>query len=108
DELSVILAGLAADFDAIGNNDLAGLEDARQSGQDRGTGVAEDDECVRALRGHALDVRDGFLRVALPVGVLIVGDTGALLRFLLGGSSRDQAPAVAAKAVEKGDRSLLR
>src|ERR1700727_922666 len=107
-ELGVILAGLAADFDAIENNDLAGLKDAGQSGQHRRTGVAEYDQRVGALGRHALDVRDRLLRIALPIGVLIAGDIGALLRFLFGGSSRDQTPAVAAKAIEKGDRRLLR
>ena len=78
DELGVVLAGLAADFDPVGHNDFARLVDAGHRGQHRLSGVGENDQRVDAFGGHGLDVGDRLLRIALPVGIFVARDAGAL------------------------------
>src|SRR5262249_36808407 len=80
----VVGAVLAAREDTVGDDLDAGLVGAAQRRQDGLAGVWEDDDRGDAFGGHALDVGDGFLGVALPVRVLEVGDVRALGDLVLG------------------------
>ena len=106
-ELGVVHAGLAPGFDAVRDNDLARLVDAGYRGQHRLSGIREDNQGIDALGGHGFDVGNRLLGVALAVSIFIVRDAGAFEGFLLAGSRCHLAPAVAAVAVEQGNRRFL-
>src|SRR5262249_60608084 len=80
---------------------------ACDGGQQRLSGIREDNQRIDALGGHRLDVGNRLLGVALAVSIFIVRDAGALEGFLLAGSGRYLAPAVAAVAIEQGNRRFL-
>ena len=108
DEDVVVDAGLAAGRDAVRHRHDARLVRAAERGQDRLSGVREDDECGDALRDHALDVGDRLLRVALTVRIGERGHVRTLLRFVARRGGRDEAPAVSSEPVGQPERDLLR
>src|SRR3984957_1357535 len=108
DELGVVRPRLTPGFDTVRYNDFARLVDARYRGQHRLSGVREDNQSIDAFSGHGLNVGNRLLSVALPVSIFVLRDTGALEGFLLAGSGRHLAPAVAAIAIEQSNRRFLR
>src|SRR3984957_14863269 len=108
DKLGVVRVGLTPSFDAVRYNDFARLVDAGYRGQHGLSGVREDNEGIDAFSCHGLNVRNRLLSVALAVSIFVIRDTGALEGFLLAGSGRHLAPAVAAIAVEQSNCRFLR
>jgi hypothetical protein len=88
-------------------NHLARLVDGCDGGEHRRSGIREDNQGIDTLGRHRFDVGNGLLGIALAVGIFVLRDAGALEGFLLAGSGCHLSPAVAAVAIEQGNRRLL-